>query len=610
MCGIVGYIGKNRAVPYLLEGLEKLEYRGYDSAGIATVEDGALRILKTKGRVSSLEALIASEHQSPAKVGIGHTRWATHGKPNDINAHPHASQSGLFCVVHNGVIENYLALKADLLKEGYIFRSETDTEVIAHLLEKNYDGDFISTVRKTTAMLEGAYALCVLCRDFPDRIVCTRWGSPLVLGRNSEGCFIASDVSALLAHTNDIFYLDGNELALVTADGLSFFDKHGAPTQKQSRRLDLNVSAAQKEGYDHFMLKEIMEQPKAVGDTLRGRITKDGKIAFEDFHLGDEDVRSLERIMIVACGSAYHAGAVGKYVIERLARLPVEVDIASEFRYRDPVLNDRTLVVFISQSGETADTLAALRLAKEHGAKTLCIVNVLSSSIANEGDSVIYTHAGPEIAVATTKAYAAQVAVLYLLAGYLAEKKGRLTGDAFADYLRDLQALPDLIGQTLAACKEQMEALSQMFIPLEHAYFIGRNLDYACAMEASLKLKEISYIHSEAYAAGELKHGTISLIEKGTLVVALCACSAVFPKTLSNIKEVKARGARVLAVATEADRDALSEVDFKVLLPDVNPLFSVTIEVLPMQLLGYYTAKNRGCDIDKPRNLAKSVTVE
>ena len=503
-----------------------------------------------------------------------------------------------------------MALKADLQAEGFAFRSETDTEVIAHLLEKNFDGDFVSTVRKTTAMLEGAYALCVLCREFPNQIVCTRWGSPLVLGHCGEGSFIASDISALLAHTNDVYYLDGNETALVKADGISFFDKHGAPTQKQSRHLELNVSAAQKEGYDHFMLKEIMEQPKAVGDTIRGRITKDGRIAFEDFHLTDEEVRALSRITIVACGSAYHTGAVGKYVIERIARLPVEIDIASEFRYRDPVLDEHTLVVLISQSGETADTLAALRLANERGAKTLCIVNVVSSSIANEGGSVIYTHAGPEIAVATTKAYAAQVAVLYLLAGYLAEKKGLLTGDAFAGYVNDLRALPELIQKTLDTCRGQMEAFSQMFIPLEHAYFIGRNLDYACAMEASLKLKEISYIHSEAYAAGELKHGTISLIEKGTLVVALCACSAVFPKTLSNIKEVKARGARVLAVATKADNAALSEVDYKVLLPDVNPLFSVSLEVLPMQLLGYYTAKNRGCDIDKPRNLAKSVTVE
>ncbi len=610
MCGIVGYIGKNRAVPYLLEGLEKLEYRGYDSAGIATVENGALRVLKTKGRVSSLESLIASEHRSPANIGIGHTRWATHGKPNNANAHPHESQSGLFCVVHNGVIENYLTLKTDLQAEGFVFRSETDTEVIAHLLEKNYDGDFVSTVRKTTAMLEGAYALCILCREFPDQIVCTRWGSPLVLGQCDEGCFIASDVSALLSHTSDIFYLDGHETVLVSANGMTFFDKFGVPTKKQSRHLDLNVSAAQKEGYDHFMLKEIMEQPRAVGDTIRGRITKEGKIAFEDFHLSDDEVRDLQRITIIACGSAYHAGAVGKYVIEKLARLPVEIDIASEYRYRDPVLDPHTLVILISQSGETADTLAALRLANEHGAKTLCIVNVVSSSIANEGGSVIYTHAGPEIAVATTKAYAAQVAVLYLLAGYLAEKRGLLVGEDLASYVRDLLALPEQIEKTLASCKAQMEAFSQLFIPLEHAYFIGRNLDYACAMEASLKLKEISYIHSEAYAAGELKHGTISLIEKGTLVVALCACSAVFPKTLSNIKEVKARGARVLAVATEGENTALSEVDFKVLLPNVNPLFSVTLEVLPMQLLGYYTAKNRGCDIDKPRNLAKSVTVE
>ena len=370
MCGIVGYIGNNRAVPYLLEGLEKLEYRGYDSAGIATVENGRLRILKTKGRVSRLEALIASERQSPARIGIGHTRWATHGKPSDSNAHPHESQNGLFCVVHNGVIENYLALKQTLQAQGVTFRSETDTEVIAHLLEQNYDGDFVSTVRKTTAMLEGAYALCILCRDFPDRIVCTRWGSPLVLGKSEEGCFIASDVSALLRHTNDIFYLDGHETALVTAQGMTFFDKAGLPVQKQSRHLNLDVSAAQKDGYDHFMLKEIMEQPKAVGDTIRSRITKSGEIAFEDFHLTDDEARALQRITVVACGSAYHAGAVGKYVMEKLARLPVEIDIASEFRYRDPVLDAHTLVILISQSGETADTLAALRLANEQGAKT------------------------------------------------------------------------------------------------------------------------------------------------------------------------------------------------------------------------------------------------
>lgn len=610
MCGIVGYAGKNRAVPYLLEGLEKLEYRGYDSAGVAVAEGNALRVTKTRGRISNLASLIAAEHQSPATVGIGHTRWATHGKPNDVNAHPHQSQSGRFCVVHNGIIENYLQLKAQLQSEGYVFASETDTEVIAHLLDKTWDGDFVSTVRKTASLLEGAYAICVLCSDCPDQIVCTRWGSPLVLGVCETGTFIGSDVTAILRHTNEIFYLDGHETALVDAEGATFFDQDGAVIAKQPKTIEWNLSAAQKGGYEHFMLKEIMEQPRAIADTVSPRITADKTIAFEDFHLTDDEIRGLRRVTIVACGSAYHAGAVGKYVIEKLARLPVEIDIASEFRYRDPVLDPDTLVIVISQSGETADTLAALRLANERGCKTLCIVNVVSTSIANEGGSVIYTHAGPEIAVATTKAYAAQAAVLYLLAGYLADKRGLLNRAQLAAYADDLLALPELIQKTLDGCDAPIKALSQMFIPLEHAYFIGRNLDYACAMEASLKLKEISYIHSEAYAAGELKHGTISLIEKGTLVVALAAYSDVFQKTMSNIKEVKARGARVLAVSTERHIDAMKEVDYKVLIPDANPLFSVSLEVVPMQLLGYYTARARGCDIDKPRNLAKSVTVE
>ncbi len=610
MCGIVGYAGKNRAVPYLLEGLEKLEYRGYDSAGIAVNEEDVIRIMKTKGRIGNLESLIASQRHSDATVGIGHTRWATHGKPNDVNAHPHISQSGLFCVVHNGIIENYLQLKAQLIADGYRFVSETDTEVIAHLLEQNYDGNFVSTVRKTTAMLEGAFALCILCRDFPDSIVCTRWASPLVMGKSDDGVFLASDVTAILKHTSDIYYLDGHETALIADGGITFFDKAGNATQKAPKHIDWNVSAAQKGGYEHFMLKEIMEQPKAIQDTVSPRIDSDGRIVFEDFHLTDEEIENLNRIVIVACGSAFHAGEVGRYVLEKMTRIPVETAIASEFRYRDPVLDAHSLVIVISQSGETADTLAGLRLANEKGAKTVCIVNVVSSSIANEGGSVVYTHAGPEIAVATTKAYSAQVSVLYLLAGYIADRKGLLPEEERRTYVDALRKLPELIAQTLEDCGEQMQKLSEMFIPLEHAYFIGRNLDYACAMEASLKMKEISYIHSEAYAAGELKHGTISLIEKGTLVVALAACSDVFGKTMSNIKEVKARGARVLCVSTSENASAMSEVDFKVIIPDTLPLFAVTLEVLPMQLLGYYTAKNRGCDIDKPRNLAKSVTVE
>ena len=610
MCGIVGYTGKHHAVPYLLEGLEKLEYRGYDSAGIAVNEPGTIRVIKTKGRIGNLESLIASQRHSDATVGIGHTRWATHGKPNDVNAHPHLSESGLFCVVHNGIIENYLSLKEQLIADGVKFASETDTEVIAHLLEKNYDGDFVSTVRKTVAMLEGAYALCILCRDFPDLIVCTRWASPLVMGKNSDGVFLASDVTAILKHTDDIYYLDGREIAQIENTTITFFTPDGVVKEKQPKHIDWSVSAAQKDGYEHFMLKEIMEQPKAVQDTVSPRISSDKRIVFEDFHLTDEEITHLNRIVIVACGSAFHAGEVGRYVLEKMTRIPVETAIASEFRYRDPVLDEHTLVIVISQSGETADTLAGLRLANEKGAKTVCIVNVVSSSIANEGGSVVYTHAGPEIAVATTKAYSAQVAVLYLLSGYIADRKGLLSDAARETFVDALLQLPGLIDQTLKDCNNQMQQFSQMFIPLEHAYFIGRNLDYACAMEASLKLKEISYIHSEAYAAGELKHGTISLVEKGTLVVALAACSDVFGKTMSNIKEVKARGARVLCVSTSENAAALNEVDYKVIIPNTLPLFSVTLEVLPMQLLGYYTARNRGCDIDKPRNLAKSVTVE
>ncbi|MBR3554032.1 MAG: glutamine--fructose-6-phosphate transaminase (isomerizing) [Clostridia bacterium] len=610
MCGIVGYAGKHHAVPYLLEGLEKLEYRGYDSAGIAVNEPDAIRVIKTRGRIGNLESLIASQRHSDATVGIGHTRWATHGKPNDVNAHPHLSEHGLFCVVHNGIIENYLSLKAQLIADGFHFASETDTEVIAHLLEQNYDGDFVSTVRKTVAMLEGAYALCILCRDFPDSIVCTRWASPLVMGKNSDGVFLASDVTAILKHTDDVFYLDGREIALIENGALTFFGPDGAAGEKQPRHIDWSVSAAQKDGYEHFMLKEIMEQPKAIQDTVSPRISSDKRIVFENFHLTDDEIAHLNRIVIVACGSAFHAGEVGRYVLEKMTRIPVETAIASEFRYRDPVLDSHTLVIVISQSGETADTLAGLRLANEKGAKTVCIVNVVSSSIANEGGSVIYTHAGPEIAVATTKAYSAQVAVLYLLSGYIADRKGFLTDDARKTYVDALLKLPDLIDQTLRDCDDQMKKFAELFIPMEHAYFIGRNLDYACAMEASLKLKEISYIHSEAYAAGELKHGTISLVEKGTLVVALAACSDVFAKTMSNIKEVKARGARVLCVSTSENAAAMNEVDFKVIIPDTLPLFAVTLEVLPMQLLGYYTAKSRGCDIDKPRNLAKSVTVE
>ncbi|MCM1365467.1 MAG: glutamine--fructose-6-phosphate transaminase (isomerizing) [Faecalibacterium sp.] len=610
MCGIIGYIGRNIAVPYLIDGLEKLEYRGYDSAGIALMESDDISIIKTKGRLAALESLIASKAQSKATIGIGHTRWATHGEPNDINSHPHLSQSGLFAVVHNGIIENYASLRESLQQDGYVFKSETDTEVIAHLLEKNYDGDLVSTVSKTTDMLEGAYALGILCKDFPDKTVCTRWASPLVLGKSVDGCFIASDMTAILKYTNELYKLGGREIAILDKDGISFYDKSCKPIKKESEHISWSISDAQKSGYEHFMLKEIMQQPQSLRDTIHPRIKNGKEIVLDGLNLSKDIIKNYNKIFITACGSAYHVGVVAKYVIEQMTKIPTEVDIASEFRYRDPIVDEYTLVIIISQSGETADTLAALRTAKEKGARILSIVNVVGSSIACESDDVLYTWAGPEIAVATTKAYSTQLAMIYLLAAHIAHQTGKMSDEQLESFLTELAAIPDKIETILKTTDAKIKQLAKIFIPLEHSYFIGRNLDYACAMEASLKMKEISYIHSEAYGAGELKHGTISLIEVGTLVVALAANDAVFAKTISNIKEVKARGARVLAVTTEKHRDEVSDMEYSIILPDTDPLLMPSLEVIPMQLLSYYASKLRGCDIDKPRNLAKSVTVE
>ena len=609
MCGIVGYIGNDAAVPFLIEGLGKLEYRGYDSAGIAVLGDGKIDIVTEKGRLKNLSDMLAAMPEKTSTLGIGHTRWATHGEPDDVNAHPHRSESGLFAVVHNGIIENFAELKAELIAQGVEFLSETDTEVIPHLLEKNYDGDVVSAIIKTAAMLEGAYALGIICKEEPDRLFFTRSSGPLVLGKTDSAAYAASDVTAILKYTPDIYKLGDNEIAAAGRGSLTFYSPSGEVIEKESERIEWSVEDSEKNGYDHFMLKEIMEQPIAVANTLAGRIS--GKrIDLSELGLPDEYFRNIKKIFITACGSAYHVGLIAKHVFEGVARIPTEVDIASEFRYRDPIIDESTLVILISQSGETADTLAALRLAKERGAGTVSIVNAPFSSIANESDAVLYTKAGPEIAVATTKAYSAQLAAVYLLGEYIAYVRGAVDDGHMEKAAAALRSLPEKIQQTLDATAATAERLSELFIPMDHAYFIGRRLDYAACMEGSLKLKEISYVHSEAYAAGELKHGTISLIEPGTMLVALAADDELFAKTMSNIKEVKARGARVLLVTAKEHRESEKEVDYSMVIPDIQWPFIASLEVLPLQILAYYTAKKRGCDIDKPRNLAKSVTVE
>ena len=609
MCGIVGFIGCKPAAPLLLEGLAKLEYRGYDSAGIALAGENGVVIHKAKGRLGVLREMIGDGAGLPETAGIGHTRWATHGKPSDENSHPHRSASGRFAVVHNGIIENYAALKQEMQEEGVVFLSETDTEVIAHLIEKAYAGDFLSAVRAAVARLEGSYALGVLCSEHPDELIAVRRSSPLVVGLAKEGNFIASDVPAVLSHTRRFYQLADGETAVLRRDGVTVFDGAGRPVQKVEMQVTWDVSSAEKGGYPHFMIKEIMEQPQALSATISPRISPEGRIVLDGISLTAAQLKKVSRIYIVACGSAYHAGVVGKYVLEKLTRIPVEVDLASEFRYRDPIVDSRTLVLIISQSGETADTLAALREAKKRGARVLSIVNVVGSSIASESDDVLYTWAGPEISVATTKAYSTQLTMLYLIAFYIAEKLGHIDDRDLRRLLSALVRLPDMVSGILRQASE-IEQLAQRYAYLEHAYFIGRNLDYAVALEASLKLKEISYIHSEAYAAGELKHGTISLIEEGTFVVALACTDKVTEKTLSNVKEVRARGAEVLLVTTDDNRDVTEEADHILYIPKTNDLLMPSLEVVPMQLLGYYIALARKCDIDKPRNLAKSVTVE
>jgi glutamine---fructose-6-phosphate transaminase (isomerizing) len=609
MCGIIGYTGEQDVAPLLIHGLEKLEYRGYDSAGIAVLEDGEIDIVKSKGKIKNLEDKMVKTHTPKGTIGIGHTRWATHGEPSDENAHPHYSASRKFAVVHNGIIENFAELKAELQKEGYVFHSDTDTEVVAMLLDKNDNGNFFETVLKTTKQLVGSYSLGILDQDMPDQLICVKKSSPLIVAVSDKGNFIASDITAVLAYTREMYKLQDGELAIVKKDSVSFFDENGNPIQKELFHVDWDVDAAEKGGYEHFMIKEIKEQPDALRKTISPRITADGHIKLDDLDLTDEQIRSFNKVYIIGCGSAYHVGMIGKYVIEQMTRIPVECDIASEFRYRYPIVDDKTLTVIISQSGETADTLEALREAKRHGSRTLSIVNVVGSSIASESDDVLYTWAGPEISVATTKAYSTQLVMMYLLAIRLGLGNGTVSEALSQEYIAKLQKLPDQV-EKIFEQEDKIKEIGQSFAFLEHAYFIGRNLDYAVSMEASLKLKEVSYIHSEAYAGGELKHGTISLIENGTSVIALCCCERLVEKTVSNAKEVLARGAQVLGVACEGNESVPAVADRCIFVPKTEPLFQASLEVIPMQLLGYYTAKARKCDIDKPRNLAKSVTVE
>ncbi|MBO8169663.1 MAG: glutamine--fructose-6-phosphate transaminase (isomerizing) [Thermoanaerobacteraceae bacterium] len=604
MCGIVGYIGSKPAAPLLLEGLAKLEYRGYDSAGIATLSGDEIVIIKKKGKLEVLEAELKNTRLS-SSIGIGHTRWATHGKPSDENAHPHYDCEGNFAVVHNGIIENYQELKKELIAEGHRFHSETDTEVIVHLVEKYYQGDLLATVEKVVELIDGAYAMVVLAKNEPERLVCARKDSPLVVGLGENENFLASDIPAILKHTRRVFLLEDGEVAAVTKDRVEVF-KDGKKVDKEVFEVTWDAEAAEKGGYPHFMLKEIFEQPRALRATLKGRLDN-GSVVLDELGCLDR-INEYHKVYFVACGTAYHAGLVGKSVVENLARVPAEADIASEFRYREPLIDDRTLVVVISQSGETADTLAAMREAQAKGAPVIAITNVVGSSVSREADAVIYTWAGPEIAVASTKAYLTQLAAVYLFGLFLAQERGMLTGEQVAVVSRALRELPDQVEKVLEQA-DKVKKLACEWAKRENAFFIGRGLDWAVSLEGALKLKEISYIHAEAYAAGELKHGTLALITDGVPVVALATQNTVFDKTVSNIKEVKARGAHVTGVVFEGV-DLGDTVDELITIPKTTPLLAPILSVVPLQLLAYYAAVARGSDVDKPRNLAKSVTVE
>ena len=608
MCGIVGYIGNEQAAPILLDGLAKLEYRGYDSAGIAVYDGTKVATLKSKGRLKVLSELSHDGATLPGTVGIGHTRWATHGSPSDVNAHPHFNKEESIVVVHNGIIENYLKLKKKLEKKGYEFISETDTEVIAHLLDYYYKGNPLEAITKIMHRMEGSYALGIIFKDHPEELYAVRKDSPLIVGHTENGNIIASDVPAVLKYTRDVYFIENEEIVRMTDSTMEFFTVDEEPIEKESTRIDWDINAAEKGGFEHFMLKEMYEQPKAILDTFSPRIKGDD-IVIEELKMSDDEIRAIKKIMIVACGSANHTGMTSKYIFEGLARIPVEVDLASEFRYRDPILEEGTLVIVVSQSGETADSLAALREAQARGAKVLGIVNVVGSSIAREADNVMYTWAGPEIAVATTKAYSSQLIALYLLAMKFAHARGTLDDAGLKEMLEDLQKLPEQV-ELLLNNKNKIQKFANRYLAAKDVFFIGRGIDYAISMEGSLKLKEISYIHSEAYAAGELKHGTISLIEEGTLVAAVLTQEDLYKKMISNMEEVRTRGAFVMAVTNEGNTDVERVADYVIYIPETNRYFANSLAIIPLQLFGYYVSVGRGCDVDKPRNLAKSVTVE
>ena len=625
MCGIVGYIGNKSAAPFLLDGLTKLEYRGYDSAGIAVYNNDNIFIEKSVGRLDSLKDKLKGR-MPEGSVGIGHTRWATHGRPSDQNAHPHTDCHGDFVIVHNGIIENYMALKEDLIAKGHKFTSETDTEVVAHLIEEIYQGDFIGAVREVLKKIEGSYSLVFMSKKNHDELICAKQDNPLIVGLGEGENFIASDIPAIINKTRSTYILNDGEIAIVKKDSITITDRSGKPINKKIFNVSWNAEAAEKGGYEHFMLKEINEQPKAIRDTMRGfikqilparksaeeieRIAKDGSsIVFPELKWDPDFLNNIDKVYIVACGTAYHAGLVGKFYIEKLARMLVEVDLASEFRYRDPIIDEKTLTIFISQSGETSDTLAAMKESKRLGAKTLAITNVIGSSLAREADQVLYTIAGPEIAVASTKAYTTQLILMFMLALYMAQLRKTISAERTKELISLLKKIPAQISETLSDV-DPIKTFARSYGFNEHVFYLGRALDYCVALEGALKLKEISYIHAEAYAAGELKHGTLALIVEGVPVIALATQKSVYDKTISNIKEVKARDAVVIGIAAAGDTELEKYIDHVMYVPDTDELLIPLLTVVPLQLLAYYAAITRGCDVDKPRNLAKSVTVE
>ncbi len=608
MCGIVGYTGEEQAAPILLDGLSKLEYRGYDSAGLAVYNGTEIQVVKAKGRLQALRELTNDGLAMDGFTGIGHTRWATHGEPSVVNSHPHFNQDKTIAVVHNGIIENYQPLRDRMIRKGYTFVSQTDTEVLAHMLDYYYKGDPLEAISKVLTRVEGSYALGIIWKDHPGKLFAVRKDSPLIVGKAENGCFIASDVPAILKYTRNVYFMENMEIACMDRDQVHFYNLDQEEIEKEISVIEWDLEAAEKGGYEHFMLKEIYEQPKAVRDTINPRIKED-EIVIDELQMTEDEIQKIKKISIVACGSAYHAGVTGKYIMEGIARIPVEVDLASEYRYRNPIVDENSIVIIISQSGETADSLAALREAKNRGVKVIGIVNVVGSSIAREADNVMYTWAGPEISVATTKAYSTQLAALYLLSLYFGKVRGTISDEEYKDLVKELKLLPEKI-QSVLGDKERIQWFASKFSASHDIFFIGRGLDYATSLEASLKLKEISYIHSEAYAAGELKHGTISLVENGILVAAIVTQPELYDKMVSNIVEVKSRGAYIMALTNDGNYAMEDTANFTVYIPKTSPWFTTSLAVIPLQLFAYYVSLGKGLDVDKPRNLAKSVTVE